>query len=50
MLTATLSALALLRFGIGRGLGIFPLLILLAVVGAIVWALTKPNPGTQPKD
>ena len=42
MLTTGLTALALMRFGIGRGGGLM-WLFALVVVGALVWALTRPN-------
>jgi hypothetical protein len=50
MLSTALNALALLRFGMGRGLGFFQMLVLLAVVGGIVWALTRPREPERPKD
>jgi hypothetical protein len=50
MSSAALNALALVRFGHGKGLGYFQLLVLLAVVGGIVWALTRPREPEQPKD
>lgn len=47
MLTTGLSALALMRFGIGRdGDGLMWLFALL-VVGVLVWALTRPS-GNNP--
>jgi hypothetical protein len=49
MLTTGLTALALFRFSGGRGFGFFPMLVLLAVVGGIVWALTRPGSAEQPK-
>ncbi len=49
MLTTGLFATALMRFGFARGVGLFPMLILLAVVGGIVWALTRPAPNDQSK-
>ncbi len=42
MLTAGLNALALMRFGVGRGSGLM-WLFALVVVGALVWALTRPS-------
>jgi len=50
MLSAGLNAMALVRVGLGRGLGYFQLLVLLAVVGGIVWALTRPREPERPKD
>jgi uncharacterized membrane protein len=41
MLTMVTHSLALMRFGGGRGGGFFVLLFGLAVVVAIVWALTQ---------
>jgi hypothetical protein len=41
VLNSGLNELALMRFGSGRGGGILELIILLAVVGAIAWALTN---------
>jgi len=35
--------------GFGRGVGFFPMLILLAVVGGIIWALTRPSTNEQSK-
>jgi len=49
MLTVGLAAMTLVRLGFARGLGLFPMLILLAVVGGIVWALTRPSPSEQSK-
>jgi len=50
MSTADLALyLTLMRFGFGRGLGFFPFLIFAAVVGGIVWALTRPSSPEQPK-
>lgn len=49
MLTTGFNALALIRFGGGRGFGLLPLLVLLVVVGGIVWALTRSSPTQQPK-
>ena len=49
MLTTGFAALALFRFGVGRGLGFFPMLVLLVVVGAVVWALTRSGSAEQPK-
>ena len=43
MLTTGLNALGLMRFGFGRGGGFFELLLLMAVVGLIAWALTRPS-------
>ena len=37
MLTTGLAAMMLMRLGFGRGVGFFPMLILLAVVGGIIW-------------
>ncbi len=47
---AAMNALALIRFGLGRGLGLFQMLVLLAVVGGIVWALTRPHEPERPKE
>jgi hypothetical protein len=47
MLTAGLNALALMRFGVGRGDGLM-WLFALVVVGALVWALTRPS-GKDPE-
>jgi hypothetical protein len=41
MLNAGLNALALMRFGFGRGGGFLELIVLLAVVGTVAWALTR---------
>jgi uncharacterized membrane protein len=41
VLNSGLNALALMRFGFGRGGGFLELIVLLAVVGAIAWALTR---------
>jgi uncharacterized membrane protein len=43
------NALAMMRFGGGRVGGLFDVLVLLAVVGAIAWALTRSNPRERPK-
>jgi len=43
MLNPGLNALALMRFGFGRGGGFFELIFLLAVVGVVAWALTRPG-------
>lgn len=43
MLNPGLNALALIRLGFGRGGGIFELIILLAAVGIVAWALTRPG-------
>jgi hypothetical protein len=37
------NALALMRFGFGRGGGFFSLIILAAIVGVVAWALARPN-------
>jgi hypothetical protein len=50
MLTSSICALALARFGVGRGEGLFWLLFELAVVGVLVWALTRPSRGQSAKD
>jgi hypothetical protein len=42
MLNPGLNALALMRIGFGRGSGFFELIVLLAVVGVLAWALTRP--------
>jgi uncharacterized membrane protein len=42
MLNPGLIALALMRFGFGRGGGLFELIVLLAVAGIVAWALTRP--------
>jgi hypothetical protein len=43
MVTTGLGALALIRMELGRGGGLFLMLIELAVVGVLVWALTRPG-------
>ena len=43
MLNPGLNALALIRFGFGRGGGFFELIVLLAVVGTIAWALARSS-------
>jgi uncharacterized membrane protein len=43
MLNPGANALALMRVGFGRGGGFFELIILLAVVGIVAWALTRPS-------
>jgi hypothetical protein len=43
MLNSELNALALMRFGFGRGGGFFELLILVVAVGTVAWALTRPS-------
>jgi hypothetical protein len=43
MLNPGLNALALMRVGFGRGGGVFELIVLLAVVGIVAWALTRPG-------
>jgi hypothetical protein len=50
MLTAGLSAFALVRFGLGRSGGIFSMLILVVVVGAIAWELMRPSRTDSSKD
>lgn len=37
------SALAFMRFGIVRGGGFVVMLLGLGIVGALVWALTRPD-------
>lgn len=37
------SALALMRFGVVRGGGFVVMLFSLGVIGALVWALTRPE-------
>jgi hypothetical protein len=37
------SALALMRFGVVRGGGFVVMLFGLGIVGALVWALTRPD-------
>jgi hypothetical protein len=37
------SALALMRFGIVRGGGFIVMLFGLGILGALVWALTRPD-------
>jgi hypothetical protein len=41
MLASTTNALAFLRFGIGRGGGLFGLILLLVIIGIIVSALLR---------
>ncbi len=41
VLNSGLHALALMRIGFGRGGGFVELIVLLVVVGAIAWALTR---------
>jgi hypothetical protein len=49
MLNPGLNALALMRFGIGRGGGVFELIILLAAAGVVAWALTRPGGAGEAK-
>jgi hypothetical protein len=49
MLAPTLMAMALIRFGFGRGGGMLFSLLILIVVGMIVWALAWPKPKDQGK-
>jgi hypothetical protein len=44
MLTTGWNALALIRFGFGRGGGFFSLFLLLAIASVVGWALTRPGP------
>jgi hypothetical protein len=37
------TSLALMRFGVGHGGGFFVTVLGLAVVGAVVWALIRPD-------
>ncbi|MGA2674090.1 MAG: hypothetical protein ABSE99_12785 [Terracidiphilus sp.] len=50
MLTTGLSALALFRFGFGRGGGFFSLFLLLAIAGVVAWALVRPGPHESAKN
>lgn len=50
MPTTGLAAFTLIRFGFGKGLGLFPFLVLLVVVGAIVWMLTQSKSNEESKD
>jgi hypothetical protein len=43
MLTTALTALALFRFGLGRGGGSLFMLVLLAIVGVVVWQLLRSS-------
>jgi hypothetical protein len=43
MMATAASALALMRFGVVRGAGFLVMLFGLGVVGALVWALTRPD-------
>jgi len=43
MATTGLEALGLIRFDLGRGGGLLSMLIELAVVVVLVWALTRPS-------
>ena len=47
MLIAFTDSLSLIRFGGGRGGGLFALVLILAIVGIAVWAFQRPSqPGT----
>jgi hypothetical protein len=50
MLTATAVALALVRFGVGRGGGFAWILLGLAIAGMLVWALTRPDRNESTKN
>lgn len=42
--------MALARFGFGRGGGVFLPLVVLAIIGVLIWALTKPTPIEKAKE
>ena len=50
MVTTVPNALALMRFGGGRGGGFVWTLLGLAVIGALVWALTRPGSSESAKN
>lgn len=43
MLASATNAMALMRFGFGRGGGLVGFFILLGLIGLIVWALSRPS-------
>jgi hypothetical protein len=43
MLASATNALAFLRFGVGRSGGFFGFFILVAIIGVIVWALSRSS-------